>query len=352
MNSSISHFKPWLIALAIIALIEGSYFAYAHPNIMDRTNLLQFGFTKPELPQRLFTWHKLRDLAAGKWTVAQVGDSSGFHGIDPRIVERLLPPGQAYVNMSCCANQGFVGYYNVLKYTLEQSPSIKYAVLHFTPYTMPRPETWSEDGAALWGDSNITVFGDDIGKEVNAPYTWSKFPTLAMRRSISQEVYYLPYQDWDRNRPMLDNVNYAEFLQIYKDTRGWMPAKDVPAVIATSECVMETPPSNRWLPPYYDTLLEEVLSAYADLARAHGAKLVVVFQPVACTLGTGAGSKDARAAVERFAKANPDVAIPFPLIETWDAARFLVPAHVDNIWVPVTSERLAGALSTIMAQGK
>jgi hypothetical protein len=350
MNSYISHFKPWFLALAIIALIEGAYFAYAHPPLMDRTNLLQYGFAKPELPQRLFTWHKLRDLADGNWTVAQVGDSSGFHGIDPRIVETFLPDGQTYVNMSCCANQGFMGYYNVLKYTLEQSPSIKYAVLHFTPYTMPNQAVWKDDGAALWGDSNITVFGEAIGKEVNQPFTWAKLPTLALRQPLTQEIFYLGEKFRRRDQPLLDNVNYLSFLESYKTTHGWMPASDPPTLVAQTECVMPTHPSQRWIPPYYDTLLEEVLATYASLARAHDAKLVVVFQPVACVLGTGAGSKDAREAVQRFAKSNPDVAIPFPLIETWPQDRFLVPAHVTNEAVPLTSSRLGNALAEIIRQ--
>lgn len=349
MSSFISSFKAWALALVVIGAVEAAYYAYAAPRHMDRTNLLQYGFAQSELPQRLFTWHKMRDLARHDWEIVQVGDSSGFHGIDPRLVEKYLPAGYDYVNMSCCANQGFRGYYNVLKYMLENVPTLKYAVLYFTPYTMPRVETWlDDDGAALWGDPNIKVFGGAIGDEVNPPWVWLRLPTLAARRDVTHEVFFLGGLLRSRDEALSDNENYLAFLHSFQETKGWMPANDHPVYISPEECRME-------VPKYFDiwslretSILEEVLDAYAELAGRHGVKLAVVFQPSGCTLGSGDGSRAAREALARFAAAHPDVAVPFPLIESWDPEAFLVPAHVRNEWVPKTTERLGRALKDII----
>ncbi len=348
MNSSISHFKAWLLVLLIVLGIEMIYLAFMRPHEMDRTNLLQFSFATPETAQRLFTWHKMRAFGDSEPHVVQVGDSSGFHGIDPLLVEAYLPPGTRYVNMSCCANQGFRGYINVLKYMLDRNEGIRYAILHITPHTMPRPEMWDADGAALWGDANITVFGEAIGKEVNAPWSWFRVPTLAARGDVTHTVYYFGDLFRSRDAPMLDAYPYLEFLDLFRKHRGWTPENDVQQYIDPQECKVHTPKTFDWRSFSRKTYIEVVFPKFAALARRHNIKLVVVFQPVGCQLGDGAGSQVARDGLRRFMVENPDVAVPFPLIETWDPARFSVPAHVHTEWVPETSRRLGEALRDIM----
>ena len=98
------------------------------------------------------------------------------------------------------------------------------------------------------------------------------------------------------------------------------------------------------------TYLEEVLDAYAAMAKRHHATLVVVFQPVACTLGTGKGSAETREIVERFKQKHPEVEIPFPLIETWPAEMFSVPAHVRHEYTDLIGDRLGKAMAEIMAR--
>lgn len=140
MNSYISHFKEWIVAAAILLVLEGTIYAVAAPDPFDRTNFLQFSFGRAEPAQRLFVFHKLRAFEHSSPTIVQAGDSSGFYGIEPSVVMRHLPQGVSYLNMSCCANLGFRGYYNILEFMAEHNTSVRYMVLHFTPYTMPRPE--------------------------------------------------------------------------------------------------------------------------------------------------------------------------------------------------------------------
>ena len=98
MSSYISHFKAWIGSAVIFAAIEAAVYLVASPSIFDRTNFLQFSFVHDETPQRLFVLEKIKAFANSNPTIVQSGDSSGFYGIDPRVVTRHLPTGTSYIN--------------------------------------------------------------------------------------------------------------------------------------------------------------------------------------------------------------------------------------------------------------
>lgn len=350
MSSYISPFRAWIIAAIAFLAIEATVYAVGRPSEFDRTNFLQFAFARDETPQRLFVLDKIKAFADSAPTIVQSGDSSGFYGIDPRVVMKHLPTDETYLNMSCCANLGYRGYYNILKLMAERNPSIRYMVLHITPYTMPRPEMWESDGAALWGAADIKVFGDAVHEEFLS--TWRIFhtPSLAYRRQVTDYAYYINGTFNDPNRPLLNNVNYLEFLKLFRQSNGWMPESDPRTPIAATECDIPTPDFFDITRMGRKTYLEEVLDAYATLARDHRVKLVVVFQPVACTVGTGKMNAKAREVIDQFKQANPDVEIPFPLIETWPADMFSVPAHVRHEYTDRIGDRLGEAMAKIVAQ--
>ena len=78
--------------------------------------------------------------------VIQIGDSSGFHAIVPRIVDQYLG-GLKYENLSCCANTGFDGYYTIAEFMLRNTPSIKAVVLYMSLNNPPRdPATVADRG--------------------------------------------------------------------------------------------------------------------------------------------------------------------------------------------------------------
>lgn len=349
MSSFTLHFRPWLFALALLIGIEAAIYLMWRPHPLDRTNFLQFSFGMAETPQRLFMYHKFREFQNSRPTLVQSGDSSGFYGIEPAVVMQHLPPGNDYLNMSCCANLGFRGYYNTFKFMLEHNDSIKYIVLHFTPYTMPRPEMWDGDGAALWGAPEIRVFGDAVYQEFLSFWRIFHLPSMAWRREITDGLYSIGWTINQRDRPLLDNVNYAEFLRVFRQTKGWMKETDARVHVPPTECAINVPRFFDLRSMRRKSYLEEVLDAHADLARRHNVKLVVAFQPVACTVGTGVLNAEARKIVEEFGHANPDVAIPFPLIETWPSEFFSVPAHIKSEYTNLIGDRLGKALASILA---
>jgi hypothetical protein len=350
MSSFISPFRPWILAAALLVAIEAAIYLAAAPNPFDRTNFLQFSFVRDETPQRLFIQDKMKEFAYSNPTIVQSGDSSGFYGIEPAVVMRHLPAGATYLNMSCCANLGFRGYFNILDFMATHNPSVRYMVLHFTPYTMPRPEMWDSDGAALWGSPDIKVFGDAVYDEYLSFWRILHLPSLAYRRQGTDFAYYLGGRRNDPNRPLLNNENYLEFLRVFRQNRGWMRETDRRDGVSSAECDVPTPTFFNLRSLSRKTYLEEVLDAYAAMAKRHHATLVVVFQPVACALGTGKGSAEAREIVERFKQKHPEVEIPFPLIETWPAEKFSVPAHVRHEYTDLIGDRLGKAMAEIMAR--
>lgn len=352
MSSFILHFRPWILALLGLTFVEVTVIAVANPSPYDRTNLLEFAFAKDETPQRLFMFHKIKTFADSEHPIVQSGDSSGFYGIEPKVVMRHLPNDMTYLNMSCCANLGFSGYYNVFKLMAARNPAMEYFVLHITPYTMPRPEMWDGDGAALWGSADVTVFGDAIYREYLSPARFLHLPTMAFRREVTDFVYYINGFFNDPHRPLLRNENYLEFLKLYEDTLGWMPESDHRVYVPPTECDVPTPTFFSIEDLSYKTYLEDVFESFAELARERSVQLVIVFQPVACVYGTGAGSADARQAIERFQNAYPEVEIPFPLIETWPSEMFSDAAHVKKEHTDLIGDRLGVMMADIIDRNR
>ena len=350
MSSFISHFKPWIAAALMLVAIEATVYWVGRPSEFDRTNFLQFSFAHDETPQRLFMYDKIKAFAYSNPTVVQSGDSSGFYGIEPAVVMKHLPAGDTYLNMSCCANLGFRGYYNILEFMAEHNPSVRYMVLHFTPYTMPRPEMWDSDGAALWDTPDLKVFGDAIYQEFMSSWRILHLPSLAYRRQVTDRVYYINGLLNQLDRPLLNNINYLEFLRVFRKTLGWMPETDARNGVSSAECNIPTPEFFSFRTLSHETYLDDVLESFAAMAERHHATLVVVFQPVACVLGTGKGSEQARAVIDRFKRSHPDVEIPFPLIETWPSDMFSVPAHVRHEYTDLIGDRLGKAMADIIVR--
>src|SRR5713101_3574688 len=128
MSSYISSSKALLAALLMIAAAEVGYSAVDTPSPVDRSSYLNWNFNEPELFHKALIYEKLRNAAAARPDIIQVGDSSGLHGIVPAIVEKYVP-GLRYENLSCCANTGFDGYYTITEFMLRHAPSIKAVVL-------------------------------------------------------------------------------------------------------------------------------------------------------------------------------------------------------------------------------
>src|SRR5690349_8650363 len=131
MRLFISHFSPWIAALACIAALEIWFDHTFHPSPAERSNFVAYGLENNFGPDQMeaILDQKLLLKTTFNPDIVQVGDSSGFFGIMPEVVERYLP-GLKYLNESCCGTQGYHGYLAVLRYNLSRFPSIKYMVVY------------------------------------------------------------------------------------------------------------------------------------------------------------------------------------------------------------------------------
>ena len=86
------------------------------PDDDERSNFLSLSYLRPEV-HRLIVDEKLRAFARSSPDIIQIGDSTGFYGVNSDIVTNHLG-GLRYLNLSCCANMGFDGYYAVAHFML------------------------------------------------------------------------------------------------------------------------------------------------------------------------------------------------------------------------------------------
>ena len=99
MSSYTSSFKAILAALAVIAGIEATSAMVFPSTPVERSGYLNWNFNTVETFHKVIISEKLANAVRNQPDVIQIGDSSGFHGIVPRIVDQYLG-GLRYENLS------------------------------------------------------------------------------------------------------------------------------------------------------------------------------------------------------------------------------------------------------------
>ena len=182
MNSFISSFRALLAALAIIALVEVGYSVVDASSPVERSNYLNWNFNSDELFHKVVIYEKLRNAVRDKPDIIQVGDSSGFHAIVPRIVDQYLA-GLKYENLSCCANTGFDGYYSIAEFMLRNTPVDQgCGALHEFEQSTARPCARGDRGGRRRRSHSKCLWW-------LAPFTSP--PTLSAREDLVSAVYTL-----------------------------------------------------------------------------------------------------------------------------------------------------------------
>lgn len=298
MNSFILHFRPWLLALVGLAAIELAYYATARPPREAWNSFLDFQFTQEETFQRLVAYKKILSTGDADPDIIQVGDSSGLHGVQPPVVMSEIP-GYNYLNLSVATNLGFSGYYNMARLQLQRSPNARYLVLYTSPLGgVPRKILWDEDQKLM---------ARLIQNEFISPlHRLVQLPTLAARRDVVDYVYYMGYRFKQRNAPLSSNRGYLAFLSVFRENNGWTRETDVEGDVPTNiykgilpgfdlnkavdPNVMRS--ALRRLPKVTDeqffnwrtlsrtSYFDHIYDAFAELAQAHGVKLVIIFNPL------------------------------------------------------------------------
>lgn len=368
MNSFISHFKPWLLALVALFAIEGTYYLIVRPPRLTWNSFLDLNFAEDETVQRSIAHHKICDLGRVNADIIQVGDSSGLHGVMPKVV-MAANPGYTYLNLGVATNVGYPGYLDIAELALRENPGAKYLILYTNVIgAVPRK--------LLWQDTKL-LMSERIDSEFIRPLrNLVQLPTLSARQEVIGKVYYLDNLLKTKREMLTANRGYQAFNSIYESSLGWSretdvegdvpndvfkflrkdgnpaPADEPPAVAALRAAPRVTDEKffDLWTlseKSYFD----HVYDAFANLAKAHGVKLILIFNPMPTGIKHPIFEhlmdwKAIEGGIERFRKRHPEVVVTG--FDFWPDEKFSVFSHVATPYAVESSERVAGILRKIL----
>jgi hypothetical protein len=316
MNTFGSALRPVAIAFMIIALTEGVCALVLRPGIVERTkfNLLnRFHSTA--------VFGKLGEFADSAPDIIQVGDSSGFHGVNPDVVTRHLD-GLKYLNLSCCAGMGYRGYYSIVDFMLRRNPSIKAVVLYVSLRNLPRADV-------IEGQRQL---GDFVENSLTTPFAYLAPATVALRQRIVDAME-------RKGQVRIDAIFTDELRQSARAHNGWWPEHDRRMAGAKrTEYWRETcgatgvAGQNDDATFYGEDKQSHMLSEFgrfATLAARHGAKFVVIFHPFSCRGLEGSFLAARREELAKLLKQNSNmVAFPQQMLELWPTEKFVSSDHL------------------------
>lgn len=369
MNSSISPFRPWLLALAGVCLIEFTFWSIAHPPRITWNSFFDLKYAHTETFQRLVAYEKIIAFKDADPDIIQVGDSSGLHGIQPPIVMSYIP-GWQYLNLGVATNLGYSGYYDMAKLQLERSPNARYLILYTSALGgVPRKLLW---------DGDLKLMAPLIYNEFLSPmHRLFQLPTLAARNEVTEYTYYLGQRFRKRGAPLSLNRGYLAFEAVFRESDGWTRETDVegdvpaniykafmpgvelhkspaPAVLRAALRQFPKVTDERffdWRSLSKVSYFDYVYGAFADLARQHGAKLVVIFNPMPESSRRPEFDEmmdwpAIEAALERFRGKHPEVYVG--RFEFWPDDKFSVFSHIATQHSDESSQRVGRILKGII----
>lgn len=351
----------WLTLLAIL-VIEGATALLHRSSPFERTNFLDYRFDHPPDPSRLLFDAKMRELSGSRPTILMVGDSSGFHGVHPPVVEALLP-GTRMVNMDIFAF-GYPGYLAAMRAMLDRNPSIKVVALYVTLVALPAPG-FVDDSSSM---------GLDIDKAFVSPvYGLTHLPSLGFRRAVADAVF-LGTAGTNAASIAESLKRYPDALRLIPQTSGWVREHDAPddlsrgpldAFRKLAKFGPETPDQEvirifgkdyATMPQVFDwrrlrtvDLTETTFDAFRDLATASGVKLVISLAPLAEVYR----NSDVASRVEAFNRYLADYQTRHPEVGVvpityWPDERFSSTEHITTAWTVANSVRFGTALRDVL----
>lgn len=339
MISSILRFKIYLAIAAVIFAIEYWIFLPMSPAAKFPTNFFEFAYMKPESMQKFVIYEKNKMYSKLDAEIVSVGDSSGLFGLQPAVVAQSLH-GTNMINLNVAADTGFDGYRYILEYYAKRNKRAKYAVLYISPLQMP----------IIYGSRN--KLGRMIYKNYVGVSRFLSFPNFSARLRVTNYFYYGKFIDLLYNFYQPMNGGYPSYDDWEKQlavSRGWLPfpkgvllspEDSVAEEKVYGDCDLASAEGR------HDMTFESELEKFVRLTETLGMKPAVFFNPVVCSVVTGAGSDPIQAQLDSFSAKHPTVYIPWDLITTWPAAYFGDELHLAPGKSVEESHRVGNALKS------
>lgn len=330
MRSFTSSFRWLLGALAIIAAVEIATWTIVKPSRFNMSTLLQHNFLSGENAHRVIVMDKLNHLLDQPADVVFVGDSSGYHGIDPRVFE--AETGLQAVNLNCCNATTRRGQIEIADLALGRTDA-RYLVYYSTPPTLSGDE-----------NSEWESFADALEALSLRP----ALPSLALREPLSQQLF-PDYRTINVSNWAVEEKREAVRANLRR-ARGYEP------VFAT----MPFERASAYLEPYCASYtggipinakhLKELVEGIARVSRKHNARAAIILNTWPCDGVKGyANPYEAHALFANYA----DVLLPVDLTLTpQDPQEFADIKHLREELVDANTRRVAATLLAAIRQSE
>jgi hypothetical protein len=307
------------------------------------TDFFDFSPLRPDVMQKHVLYDKLellfQDTPAD---IVQVGDSSGFYGVIPEDVTAGAG-GLSYLNLNCCADAGWDGYYQAGVMAVRRPSTPKMLVLHITPIWGPLSTSWAPGLAELMRNYLVQEMW------------WHRVrpPSAGYRLRLTNLVYHDEWLDEFPYDKPADQPGYPSLRQWRAEmaaTRGWIPLpRAYPDTYLTAPAILPCTIEHSYSRSSYfglhrDDGLYRHLSRFAELTRQHGVRFALITNPLPCRMDDRALIDDVARQLDRFRRDYPDAVVPFEFFRTAERSGFRDRWHLNEAAATVHSRRIGEAL--------
>ncbi|MBF0282867.1 MAG: hypothetical protein HQL51_00210 [Magnetococcales bacterium] len=326
--------------MAFIVAVEGCLMLTANVPFHDiYSNFIELSPVHNENIARLILWEKLTTLPQNTpdADIVTVGDSSGFYGLVPEIVESQLQGGKL-LNMNCCSDIGLDGYFQIVHYLTENMKNPRAILLSITPH------------AVLSDQPND--LSTQLRQQFILPSKLLKFPSMRYRLPISNLVFHREWRDELWFRRAEERKTWNEMRDALTTHRGWAPVPEITGRKSPKvRCMRWDAEKQAAIKANRDEApsLLPGLRRIAEFTKGRNIRFFVVFNPVSCPLESNPVVQEIRRQMEQFEQEHPETRIRMKIPRVWDEDRFHDIWHLRNEGVRLNSLEVGSALGLALA---
>lgn len=250
------------------------------------------------------------------------------------------------INLSCCIDTGWTGYAAIARHYLEANKTIRYLILHITPFALPSLETLQR--------FDNGIFASQLQDIYSSPWRFFYYlPSTFFRKEVTDFIYYQkpriePYEVSTRYAHLQYLSIDQDYIEFLKENKGWSPAvgrsTSMKEELPGGECKIVK--EDNFHKTNHQLILINSIKKIQNLAKKYNVKLIVSFNPVPCA--DSENTRIIKKEIGQFKSDNPDVIIPFEPLRTYDKNYFYDKAHLTPEGAEKFSQELGAKLAELL----